>query len=301
MTELEKLQSRFGITGLARFEEGMGGLARLALATPASEATIYLHGAHVAGYKPAGQRGVLFMSAASQYRTGKPIRGGIPICFPWFAAREGDPEAPMHGFARLGDWSVESIQRTGEGASVVLGFKSNSTTKMSFNGDFEVRYHILIGPTLDLTLEVRNAGSREFVFEEALHTYFAVGDSRQITIEGLHGTEYNSKVENMQRKTQTDRLIVIDREVDRVFQNTQAACRLEDPVFGRTITVEKENSNTTVVWNPWIDKAANLPDFGDQEWTGMVCIETVNSGENAVRLEAGQTHRMRAVIRSTPH
>jgi len=301
MTELEKQQSHFGITGLARFEEAMGGLARIALTTPAAEASIYLHGAHVVHYKPAGQRGVLFMSAASQYRTGKPIRGGIPICFPWFAARAGDEDAPMHGFVRLSNWTVESIQRTGEGASVVLGFKSNSTTKMSFDGDFELRYHILIGPTLDLTLEVRNTGSREFVHEEALHTYFAVSDSRRITIEGLQGTDYISKVENMDRKTQTDRLVTIDREVDRVYQNTQAPCRLEDPGFGRTITVEKENSNTTVVWNPWIDKSVNMADFGDEEWTGMVCIETANSGENAVRLEAGQTHRLRAVIRSTPH
>ncbi|MCC7349440.1 MAG: D-hexose-6-phosphate mutarotase [Phycisphaerales bacterium] len=301
MTELEKLQNRFGITGLARFEEGMGGLPRIALTTPAADATVYLHGAHVAHYKPAGQRGVLFMSAASQYRTGRPIRGGVPICFPWFAARAGDPDAPMHGFVRLGDWSVESIQRSGEGASVVLGFKSNSATKMSFNADFELRYHILVGPKLDLTLEVRNTGEREFSFEAALHTYFAVADSRNITIDGLQNTEYVAKSEGMQRKTQTDPLIRIDREVDRVYQNTQATCRLEDPGFGRTITVEKENSNTTVVWNPWIDKAANMADFGDEEWTGMVCIETANSAENAVHLPAGQAHRMRAVIQSTPH
>lgn len=301
MTELEKLQNRFGITGLARFEEGMGKLPRIAITTPAAEAAIYLHGAHVAHYKPAGQRGVLFLSAASQYRTGKPIRGGIPICFPWFAAREGQPDAPMHGVVRLSEWSVESIQRTGEGASVILQFKSNTATKMSFDGDFELRYQVLIGPTLDLTLEVRNTGSREFTFEEALHTYFAVADSRKITIEGLQGIDYISKSENMQRKTQTDRLITIDREVDRVYQNTQAPCRLEDPGFGRSIIVEKENSSTTVVWNPWIDKSQAMSDFGDQEWTEMVCIETANTAENAVRLAAGQTHRLRAVIHSTPH
>ncbi|MCC6423275.1 MAG: D-hexose-6-phosphate mutarotase [Phycisphaerales bacterium] len=301
MTELEKLQTRFGITGLARVEEGMGGLARLSVSTPAADATIYLHGAHVAHYKPAGQRGLLFMSAASQYRTGRPIRGGIPICFPWFAAKVGNPEAPMHGFVRLGDWSVESIQRSADGAAIVLGNKSNSATKMSFNADFELRYHILIGEKLDLTLEVRNTGEREFTFEEALHTYLAVADARKITIEGLENTEYVSKTENLQRKTQSERLITIDREVDRVYQNTQTPCVLEDPGFGRTITVEKEGSHTTVVWNPWIDKARNMPDFGDEEWTGMVCIETANTAENAVKLEAGQTHRLRAMIKSVPH
>jgi glucose-6-phosphate 1-epimerase len=148
-------------------------------------------------------------------------------------------------------------------------------------------------------MEVRGQGSAPapFTFEQALHTYFAVGDVRQASLDGLQNTEYIDKVDSFRRKLQPAEAIRITGETDRVYLKTRSTCVVRDPVLQRTITVDKENSASTVVWNPWIDKARAMPDFGDDEWPRMLCVETANVGDGAVRLEGGQIHRMRAHIK----
>jgi glucose-6-phosphate 1-epimerase len=146
-----------------------------------------------------------------------------------------------------------------------------------------------------MDLEVR--AKTPFTFEEALHTYFAVADVRQVSVEGLANTDYLDKVENFKRKTQSPEPIRIVGETDRVYLNTTSTCVVRDPGLGRTITIEKEGSGTTVVWNPWIAKAKAMPDFGDDEWPHMICVETANVGDGAVRLEAGRSHQMKVRIR----
>jgi len=147
-------------------------------------------------------------------------------------------------------------------------------------------------------MEVR-AGNTPFSFEEAFHTYLLVGDVRQVQVDGLQNTEYIDKVDAFKRKTQPAEPIRITGETDRVFVNTRSSCNVQDPVLGRTLFVEKENSSSTVIWNPWINKARAMADFGDEEWPGMICVETANVGDAAIRLEAGQAHRMRLQLRSS--
>ena len=155
------------------------------------------------------------------------------------------------------------------------------------------------GRSLDLDLEVR-ATDAPLTFEEAFHTYFVVGDVRKVGVDGLEKIDYLDKVDSLRRKTQAAEPVRISGETDRVYLKTRGACVLRDPALGRTITVEKENSATTVVWNPWIDKSRAMPDFGDEEWPGMICIETANVGESAVSLEASGAHRLRARIHVSP-
>lgn len=282
---IDSLNKQFGIPSVLRFEPGTNKLLRAAITTVHADAHVYLHGANITHYQPRGQKPVLFLSAKSHFDPGKPIRGGVPICFPWFSAKEADPSAPMHGTARLNEWKVESATlNTDDSLTLTLAWTS-------------CRYRITVGPTLVLSLEVRNDTAAAYPFEAALHTYFAVGDSRQIRIEGLAGAEYVSKVENAQNVRQGPEPIRIARETDRIYFDTSATCLIHDPVWQRRVINEKSNSHSTVVWNPWVDKSKALPDFGDDEWQGMVCIETCNVKRNAVTLPPGKTHVLEARIR----
>jgi glucose-6-phosphate 1-epimerase len=288
---------RFEIPGVAHFESGDGGLVRLAVHSPLADAHIYLHGAHVTHFQPRGAEPVLFMSQKSLFLPGKPIRGGVPVIFPWFGARAGHPEAPAHGFARTSDWQVDSISVDGDNVvTVVLALPPGHQSGGWEPHDFTLSYRIAIGHSLSMTLEVKNTGSAPFSFEEALHTYLAVGDVRDTATAGLEGAEYLDKTDGMKPKTQAAEPIRITQETDRVYENTRSTCVVEDPKMKRRITVEKSGSQTTVVWNPWIAKAAAMADFGDDEWPGMLCIETANASANTLTVAPGETHAMRAVI-----
>ncbi len=287
----------FEIPDLARFEPGVGGLTRLVITSPLAEAHIYLHGAHITHFQPAGQAPLLFMSERSFFETGKPIRGGVPVCFPWFATRAGHPESPAHGFARTMPWEVESLSVDGDQTVlVVLRLAVDDATRAHWPHEFVLRHHIVIGPRLVMMLEVENVSREPFQFEEALHTYFAVGEAREVSITGLKNAGYLDKTDALRPKTQGAEPLRFTGETDRTFENTRSTCVLHDPVAGRRITVEKSGSATTVVWNPWIAKAAAMPDFGDDEWPRMACIETANAGANAITLAPGAKHSMRAVI-----
>ena len=143
-----------------------------------------------------------------------------------------------------------------------------------------------------MSLEVENRDEREFTFEEALHTYFAVSDIADVTISGLERTPYLDKVGGLTQRTQDDMPIRFSGETDRAYLETMATCSIDDPGLQRRIVVSKDNSRSTVVWNPWIAKARAMQDFGDEEWRGMVCVETANVGVAAVPLAPGERHRM---------
>lgn len=296
---IEELTSRFRTP---RFEAGPGGLIRAGISNPCADAAIYLHGAHVAEYRPAGQPPLLFMSDRSLFEAGKPIRGGVPVIFPWFGPHATDSGAPMHGLVRSMSWRMESAEQMPDGSSEIgLVVADTAETRRIWPHSFALRLTINVGAALKMSLEVENTSTQAFSFEAALHTYLQVGDVRQIAIVGLAGAEYLDRMDGMKRKTQSPEPIRITCETDRLYLNTTAAVTIDDPLLRRRITIEKVNSRSTVVWNPWIDKSKAMPDFGDEEWPQMVCIETVNAKENGVTLAAGASHTMTATIRSRLH
>jgi D-hexose-6-phosphate mutarotase len=283
----------------ATLEKGSGGLERLAITTRESRAQIYLHGAHVAHFQPEGARPVLWVSRQSNFVSGtpgKPIRGGIPVCFPWFAQRKSDPTAPMHGFARLLTWRLGEVTHDpAAGARATLHLSSSDFTRGMYAHDFEVSLTVTVNARLTIEFAVRNTGATPMTFENALHSYFAVGDSRQIAITGLEGAPYIDKVDGWARKTETTP-IAIAGETDRHYLGAKGKVTIVDPVWQRRIGISKSGSATTVVWNPWIAKAKALPDFGDDEWPEMVCVETTNALDDAVTLAPGATHVTEATI-----
>ncbi len=281
-----------------RMEDGHGGLRRVAIRAAQAEAEIYLHGAHVTQFQPHGQKPVLFMSGKSWFEPGKPIRGGVPICFPWFGARQDGRPGPAHGLARLMEWESISAEQASDGVvEVRLRLVSNEATRAMWDGEFEADYRVRVGATLGLELQVRNTGGQPLRIEEALHTYLAVSDVRQVSIEGLADTPYFTAVGTPRTETESVSPIRITAETDRVYLNTQATCVAHDPGWQRRLVVEKTGSDATVVWNPWIAKAKAMPDFGNDEWPSMLCIETCNVRQNAITLAPGQSHVMGAVLR----
>ncbi len=291
-----ELQRRFGVPGVVKIDEGRGGLPRVAVTSDLAAAEIYFHGAHLTSFQPRGARPVLFMSEKSHFDATKPIRGGVPVIFPWFGPRAGSPDSPMHGFARIRAWELESCSQQADGAvRVVFTLASDDATKSLWPHAFNLRMIFIVGRSLEMELEVR-AEAVPIVFEEAFHTYLAVGDVRQARVEGLENVEYIDKVDGFKRKTQPAEAVRLTGETDRVYLNTRNACRVVDPVLARTLLVEKAHSATTVLWNPWIAKAKAMPDFGDEEWPHLLCVETANAGDAALKLDAAQTHRLRTRI-----
>ena len=241
---------------------------------------------------------MIWTSARSYFRPDKAIRGGVPVCFPWFGPHPSNPAQPAHGFVRLADWTLREASEAPDGI-VTLAFviESDDTTRASWPHDFRATLTCSIARTLAISLRVENRGSAPFTFEEALHTYFAVGDIRQVAISGLEETEYLDKVLDFARRRQPAKPIRFSGETDRVYLDTTAECRIDDPAWHRSIAAAKSGSHTTVVWNPWIDRARALSDFGDDEWRNMVCVETANVGESAVRLDPEGVHVMSVNIR----
>jgi glucose-6-phosphate 1-epimerase len=286
---------KLAIPGAVTFDAGQGGLPRIVVTAPGGTAQVYLHGAHVTYFQPAGQLPVLFMSGKSLFAENKAIRGGVPVIFPWFGPRAGDPAAPAHGFARTMAWNLLEAKAEGDDVTLRLGLEANEATRKWLPNDFDAVYIVRVGKKLDLSLEIRNRSSSPFRFEEALHTYLSVGDVRQVSIEGLSGHTFIDKTAAGQRRQQAG-AIRIERETDRVYLDTTEAVTAIDPVADRQIIVSKEGSHTTVIWNPWIDKAKAMADFGDDEWPGMLCIETANAADNAIDLPPGGSHIMRASI-----
>jgi glucose-6-phosphate 1-epimerase len=290
--------SRFAIDGALRFEDAPNGLTRAVIATPLAESEIYLHGAHVTTWVPRGQRPVLFTSSRSQYAPGKPIRGGVPLVFPWFGPRGGGQAGPMHGFARLMEWTVAGSRlRPDSVVEFDLTLGPDDTTHELGIPDFQLTFQVTVGSRLEMSFEVRNAAGASLPFEAAMHTYFAVGDIQQVAISGLEGTTYLDKTDGFQRKLQPATPIRIAKETDQVHVKTTATCVIDDPAWQRRIVVEKSGSATTVVWNPWIEKTRTLADMAPEDWRGMLCVETANAGEDAVQLAPGASHRMSATIR----
>jgi len=290
---IAELSSQFSVPGL-HFETGHGGLVKAVVNTPLSIGEIYLHGAHVTKFVPQGRKSLLWMSEKSVFEADKPIRGGVPICFPWFGPLASDPKAPGHGFARTRPWNALSASTLPSGA---IALELQTTIH-----DFAVKFLVTFAESLHMALnvELKKSATAALSFEEALHTYLTISDIREISIEGLESIGFIDKVNGATQKPAAGQPLRIDGECDRVYLDTTQTCLLRDPGFKRTIRVSKTASHSTVVWNPWIEKSARMADFGDHEWPGMVCIETANVASNSIELHPGQSHVMTAEISSHP-
>ena len=264
---------------------GNGGLPAVKIIAAAAEAEIYLNGAHVALYQAKGCDPLLFLSEKSHFTPGQPIRGGVPIIFPWFGGREGHP---AHGTARLTQWDLTESIELPDG-SIRVSFHLPDSQPLA------VDFSVIVGPTLVMELTVSNQGETEATFETCLHTYFQVGDIHQVQVTGLKGASYLDSLTG-ETHLETEDSIRFTAETDRLYQNTDSTVEILDPTMKRRITVAKSGSLSTVVWNPWIAKSQRMPDFGDDEWPHMLCVESGNVKTNAPTLDPGARSQLKVEL-----
>ncbi len=296
----ELLRRQFSQADFLTFTS-VNGLIRIEVKAPAAIATLFLQGAHLAAWQPTGQQPAIFFSPKSDLTPGKPFRGGIPIIFPWFA---GDPNptridghpGPSHGFARIEDWALTSAAH--KPPHVALTFTLGPTDlsrRLGFDA-FRLTLTFLIGPTLTVSLTVHNPGPQPLLFEEGFHTYFRVASIHETTITGLENTPYLDKTDRGVLKPPSHAPIAFTAKVDRVYNDTQSSCTIDDVPAARNILLSKTGSASTVVFNPF----APLADLGEWDWHNMVALEATNVGANALTLAPGAAHTLAMTITLQP-
>lgn len=255
---------------------------------PAVSGRIALNGAHVMEWTPEGHDPILYMSQQAVFEVGKPIRGGIPICWPWFGPHPSESSKPAHGFVRQMLWEVDAARENEKEVEIVLKLQDSAETKALWPHAFRLRLHVHMGAALQVTLIATNTGDQAWDMTGALHTYLNVEDVRQISVHGLHGTQYVEERLTADKRPQHGP-VVIDQEVDRRYIS-DATVIVHDPVWGRELVIEKAGSLTTVVWNPWIEKSKRLSDLPDEAYPEFLCIEAANAGEDLVTVKPGHEH-----------
>lgn len=259
---------------------------------------VFLHGAHVTRWTPKGHEHVLWLSDTSKFAPDAAIRGGVPICFPWFGGGPADDLKPSHGFARLSEWLVVSVVERPDGIEIDLALEDDAPGgtdgAATSGGGLAATFRITAGESLQLALEVRNGGDAPVTYEEALHTYFAVSDVRNVSLEGLAGAEYVDRLGGPEPVRQAEDVVRFAAETDRIYLGSDADVVIVDPRKKRRVAVRKSGSASTVVWNPWEDTASGMADLDG--WTSFVCVETANVRSDAVTLAPGESHAMTATI-----
>lgn len=294
MSTAQQLNQQFGITGQLSFRDDASGLVVAEFNNAQATASLCLQGAHLISWQPKSQaKPVVWVSRDAKMAEGKSIRGGAPVCWPWFGAHTSEASFPGHGYARTVPWNVIESGIEPNGATrLTLRLQESDKTRAQWNHDCNVDLTVIIGDTLRMEMTTENTGATDFVIGEALHTYLQISDIGAVRVTGLEGCEYWDKVGGSVLKKQ-DGAISFASEVDRVYINTAAECVIHDDKLQRRIHIKKSGSHSTVVWTPWVEKANKMGDMGQPDgWREMVCVESVNAIDNVVKVAAGTKHSL---------
>lgn len=294
--DIEILNQRFGAPGRIAFRTGEAGLPIVALVNQHGTCEVSLYGGHVLGYRPTGHVPVLFLSKQSAYEPGKPIRGGIPICWPWFGPNP-DKTLPLHGFARILQWDLQATEYSADVTELRLTLSDSEQTRRYWPFAFELTLRVWLDQRLNIALTTVNRDTQAFTFTQAFHPYFRVRQIADVTVRGLDASSYTDRLTG-QAATQQG-VLAIRSETDRVYTPAATECVLHDPGVGRAIALAYTGADRLVVWNPWIDKARAMPDFGDDEYTRMLCIEPANTADCAVTLAPDEKHTLSLAVQAT--
>ena len=294
MNILEQFNKQFSIDNHLTFSQDKGGLTVISVTTPHATATISLHGGQVLSYVPVeggndSNHDLLFVSNNAYFQNDKAIKGGAPICWPWFAAHTEDESLPFHGFVRNQAWQVHATECRDNGDVVItLVFNDTEQTQKLWPYSFELKEVITVGASLGIDLITNNTGSQAFSLTQAIHTYFSVGDITQVKVTGLEGKPYLDKVEAFAAKSQTGP-ITVNKEVDRIYQQVDLPLVIHDAAFNRRIHIEHTGSATAVVWNPWVKISEKSQDLEDDSYQHFICVETANAADNIITVAPNDT------------
>lgn len=273
-----------------------------------AELLVAQQGAHILSYQVAGQPPLIWLNEEAQFKTGKNIRAGVPVCWPWFgnlprnpqsvqAMRQGDDAAPAHGLVRATDWELQGIESEGDSLLVRLRLPCPAGGFPGWPHQVEPSLLIRLDQQLHISLSSHNLGNQSVSISQALHSYFAVSDVRQVHVEGVDGLDYIETLEDWTTKRQ-DGDLHFAGETDRIYLGAPAQLAIIDPQWQRRIRLASQGSRTAVIWNPWIGRAAQFSDMADDGWQRMLCIETANVMDDIVTLAPGASHTLSVSIDS---
>lgn len=289
MTSTTQLTQRFAVENHISFVE-QGELQIAELSSDTGKVRVVLQGAQVLDWTPTGESTpVIWVSDAAVYQTGKGVRGGVPVCWPWFGA--GDAGKPAHGFVRTKLWSVEASGVSDAGVWLRLVTQDDAASRALWDNAFKLSLTVTLGASLHIELTTDNTGDSDFTIAEALHTYFAIGDVDGAQVRGLDGVRYLDKVLDMTEHTQAGDVAIVG-EVDRVYVNTTGETAIVDATLGRDIVIRKTNSTATVVWNPGSEKEKGFADMNAGDYRKMLCVESGTAGGDVVKVAAGSSHTL---------
>lgn len=296
MIDIDELDDKFSIEGEVGFAELENELIFITVSNKYADADICLYGAHVTSFRPQNSMEILWMSPDSNFEVGKPIRGGIPVCFPWFGPHKTDPEKPQHGFARLMYWDVIETATLLSGETLIrLQLCSSEKTKTYWDYDFCAEMTIVVGLTLKVTMKVTNNSAIPLEYSCALHSYFYLSSIENLSIEGLEGVSYYNQL-TTENGVQNEYFLQIQKPLTRHYLNTETPVIIEDSIFRRRIKVDKSGSKVTTVWNPGEETCAKIEDLPDDAWETFVCVEATNAFDYPIRLAPGESYETTAII-----
>lgn len=300
MADIERLKRDFAVPGKVDFLTMGDGLTAVQVTNRVARAAVTLQGAQLIDYQ-VHDEALIWLSSDARLAPGKSIRGGVPVCWPWFGAHPTDSAKPAHGFARTVPWRLLRLDSGNEACTVLeFALQHDTRSRSMMTQPLSLRLILRIGATLEIELETTHLGDEPYVLTEALHTYFQVGGVERVALYGLDGREYLDKVTGFDRKRQQG-AVRIAGEVDRIYLDSDGRCEIRDPVLRRRIRLTARNSASTVVWNPGAQKARQMGDLGDGGYRNMLCVETANAAENALTLQPGQVHSMRLRVERLPY
>ncbi|MPS46689.1 D-hexose-6-phosphate mutarotase [Ectopseudomonas mendocina] len=274
-----------------------------------SELLVAQQGAQILSYQQGEQPPLIWLSPDAAYQRGQSVRGGVPVCWPWFGDLRRNPhavqahyhleQAPAHGLVRALDWELLSIDEEDDAVTLRFAYDTRTQPLEGWPRDVGLTFVVRLADDLGMSLETHNRGTEPLTLSQALHSYFAVSDVRQVSVEGLQGCRYIDTLQDWQELRQLEAL-GFDAETDRIYFDTAARLSIVDPGWGRRIHLDARGSRSAVLWNPWVDKAKRLSQFPDEAWQNMLCIETANVLEDIVQLKADERHRLELRLSSEP-
>lgn len=293
-----QLNQQFGIKDQLQFSLGDNGFVMIDISNQYATAKISTYAGQIVSYKPNdAAEDLFFLSEKVQYQEGKTIRGGIPVCWPWFGDDTSGLNGPHHGFVRNQQWQVESTETLEDGrTSVTLVTTDTEITRAIWPYEFNLEVQFIIGAELELSLKTKNTGNVFFTITQALHTYFKVSDVSNVLIKGLDGKPYLDKLDSFTLKRQTED-IALTNEIDRIYQKSPKQITLTDSGFNRTITISSHGSESTVIWNPWTTSSSDKEDLDKDSYREFVCVETANVYTDSLTIvPAGREHVVKTVF-----
>lgn len=293
---IETLNSLYSHAGYLTFKEGPNGFPIALITTPHATAAVTPYGAHLLSYRFASDSSdLLFLSENAIFKEGIPIRGGIPICWPWFGSDPEQLERPDHGLVRTRMWNIVSSNLLpDQECAITFELTDTPETYALWPHRFRLILKLTVGKQLTMELTTQNRGESPLELTQALHTYFAIGDITHTRITGLEEFTYSDKADNGHEKTK-DEAIFINAEIDRVYPTDGDKIVLHDDANKRNIHIECEGSHTAVIWNPWVRGCEQKTDLTAVDYKKMVCIETANAEDDTITLLCGERHILKAV------